>query len=135
MKKISLVISSLVLIIVVTGGGVKAQTTPNQMPVRTSDPHPFVRKTPIVLQVKNSGGAAKTATAGRPLSVAELRAALPLKPGGSAGTSGGTGVGANKAIPVGRPGGQANSGQPTNEASGASKPPIKSASSGQVTPN
>jgi hypothetical protein len=121
MKKISLFIS-MVLISSVIGGRALGQTTATQAPpVKASDAGPtMATRETIKMPVKNSGGAAATATTARPLSQTELRAVLPLKPGGTAGTVASTGAGANKAIPAGRPGGQP--GQPVSQRNEYAKP-------------
>ena len=136
MKKISLFIS-MVLISFVIGGRALAQTTATQAPpIKASDAGPRIVKTETIkMPIKNSGSAGATATTARPLSQTELRAVLPLKPGGTAGTGGGAVPGSNRAIPFTRPSvqpaAQSGGAQPAGQSSGgAGFPPVKGAGSG-----
>lgn len=147
MKKI---VFFIVILFCLVGSRSMAQTTDKRVPLRTSDPHPFVRPQAVVLEVKGGG---KGQTAVTSTGASSLRPAAqpgpaqvtlpPLKPGSpAAGAATATVSGANKGIPAGRPVGlQANGASGAKTAQGAAgasaaTPPIKtSGSGGTASPN
>lgn len=140
----------MVILSLAVGSRSMAQTPDRRVPIRTSDPHPFVRPQAAVVEVKGGG---KGATAVTSTGASSLRPAAqsgpaevtlpPLKPGSPApGAASAAGPGANRAIPSGRPLSQQSIGAPGAKAAqgaagaSATTPPIKSSSSGApATPN
>jgi hypothetical protein len=77
MKKISLLIA-VMLVIGVAGSRVMAQSIDRRIPVRTTDPIPFVKQVAAKLPIKPGGGSQKTLTTIRP---GGQTGATPSKPG------------------------------------------------------